>query len=431
MRSKIFKTVTAILIAFLVIGNTSFAQDTAPAKPEIVQPEVSPDVIVTPSINITSPVSISVKPVTIDLYQLKTDLKQAKVTSNLQVKALLKDINADVITAVNDITPQISLGFKDGTDFNNPVSNNDDVDLEKKYSKVYPADANDNLSISNLYGKVIVNTWARNEVKVDVEIKVGADDNEAAQKALDNVTVSDSKQGNNIYFKTSIGEKKNSWMSIFGGDGGSHHIEINYIVYMPAKNALTIDNRYGPIVIPDIDGKVTIYSAYGSFKAGALANQSNIVVKYGSADIQSLGNCAIEVGYGGGLTIGSVNKIAANVSYAGVKIGKLRESAAINVKYGDGVIISDMDKNVKSVAINASYTNVNIGFSTDENSNFAVVTHYGDFNYDGHDVTISSKTPDDSDGRPHFTKSYKGYLGKGGSDKTIAINCNYGNVKFQ
>jgi hypothetical protein len=46
-------------------------------------------------------------------------------------------------------------------------------------------------------------------------------------------------------------------------------------------------------------------------------------------------------------------------------------------------------------------------------------------------VTVTEKSPDDSDGHPHFTKSYKGYLGKGGSDKTIAINCNYGNVKFQ
>jgi len=242
------------------------------------------------------------------------------------------------------------------------------------------------------------------------------------------VTISDNKDGNNINFSTNIGEVKDSWFSIFHSDG-NHNMEINYTVYMPAKNDLSIDDRYGAIVIPNMDAKVTINSGYGSFKGGILSKESVIRVKYGNADIESVSNCAIEVGYGN-LNLGSADKIAANISYSGIKIGRLHESGAINIKYGGGVDIDNVDKSVRTLAINASYTNVNLGLANDANSNFAVVTHYGEFNYDGHDVTITEKTPDDN-GHPHFTKSYKGYLGKNGSDKNIVVNSSYGNVRFQ
>jgi hypothetical protein len=44
----------------------------------------------------------------------------------------------------------------------------------KNYSKTYAVDGNDILKINNRYGKITVNTWTRNEVKVDVQIKVAA-----------------------------------------------------------------------------------------------------------------------------------------------------------------------------------------------------------------------------------------------------------------
>jgi len=435
MRSRIFKTVVIALMAFVAAGNVGFAQDVT-AKPvnkstdSVVQPVVvSTDVVADPVVTV-APVKVALKQVKVQLSKIKTDLKGLNVATNAQVSVALNNLSTDINADLKDLGPQINLAFKDGADvnINNSGSSNEYADLVKNYSKTYPVDANDGLSISNRYGKVIVTTWARSEIKVDVQIKVGASDQDVAQKLLDNVTISDSKDGNNVSFSTNIGDLKSSWTSIFSGNTGNHHIEINYTVYMPAKNDLTIDNRYGPIEIPDMDSKVTINSAYGSFKGGALNKESSIRVKYGNADIESVDNCAIDVGYGN-LNVGSANKIAANISYSGIKIGRLHESGAINIKYGGGVQLDNVERSVNDLAINASYTNVNIGLASDENANFAVQTHYGDFNYDGHDVTITEKTPDD--GHPHFTKNYKGYLGKSGSDKNISINASYGNVKFQ
>lgn len=438
MNPKVFKSAIAVCIALLAISSTSFAQDVivdpvSPATDSVAAPVtvssdvVAPVVLQEPLVKVR-PLAMSVKVNNIrlkaELHKMKVEMKSLSVKANVQMKNLSADLK--------EVAPQINVGYKDGDNINYTDNVQDGNELVKNYSKTYQVDDNDKLVIDNRYGQVVVNTWARNEIKVDVQIKASAGSDDEAHKIFDNVSISDSKDGNTVAFRTNINEIKSSWLSIFKGNGnnGNHHIEINYTVYMPAKNELVIDNRYGGIVIPDMDGKVTINSAYGSLAAGTLTNESTIRVKYGNANITSVGTSAIDMGYGN-LSLGTATKLAANVSYSGIRIGRIRETCSINIRYGDGVDIKDIDRNMRDLAINASYTNVNIGLSGDENADFAVTVHYGDFDFDDKNVTVTAKNPDDKAKGPHFTHSFKGYLGKGsGSGKNIAVNASYGNVKF-
>lgn len=429
MKLKIFNTAIVITLCFATCL-TSLAQNSAkavaPADSAVVsaQPvEVSVEpVIVSPNTATT----VSTKMVKVHLHNLNSQLKKISVQTNAQVIAAVKNINVDVNANIDDIAPQVNVIVHNAVA--NTITTNDDAELVKNYSKTYSADANDVLSIENKYGNVTVNTWNKNEFKVDVQIKVSAGSDDATKKLLDNVNISDSKNGSVINFKTIIGEVKNSWYSVFQG-GSSKKMEINYTVYMPAKNELVIDNHYGGIYLPDLEGKITINSAYGSLKAKSLSNESTLRVKYGNANIDNLNNCTMQVSYGE-LTIGSVNALTADVSYSPVKIGKLHASATINLRYGGGLQIGDLDRNVKKLAINSSYSNVDIGLSGDENADFEIVTRYGDFNYGDHAFTVTEKSPDDNARGFHPTKSYKGYIGKANNGKTITINSNYGNVKF-
>ena len=419
MKLKIFRSIPVALTVVLITMVNCFAQaDSVAVSPPVPQASVSV-IAVSPQPVISA--KINTKALKVQLNQLKTQLKSISVTANTQVMAAVKNFNVDV----NAITPQINMAIAEADD--NSSSNTEQHDqLVKNYSKTYPADANDALAIDNRYGKVIVNTWGRNEIKVDVQIKVDGSD---GQKTLDNVTISDEKNGSLISFKTNIGEVKSSWMSMLGRHSSSSKMEINYIVYMPAKNELTIDNRYGSVEIGNMEGRVTINCAYGSFSAKSMTSESSVIVKYGSADIGNLGSSNVEVSYGS-LTIGSADKLMANVSYSGINIDRIKTSGNINLRYGGGLKIGDVDRNMKSLSINSSYSNVDIGLSGDENTDFGVTVHYGDFNYGDHDVTVTSKTPDDNDRGVHFTKSYKGHVGKGNSEKSIEVYSNYGNVKF-
>ncbi|WPU94947.1 hypothetical protein SNE25_05355 [Mucilaginibacter sabulilitoris] len=332
---------------------------------------------------------------------------------------------------------QVAFGFKDfDTNFSYNTNTDDNVqdgvEKVKNYSKSYPIDGNDVINLDNRFGKITVNTWTKNEVKVDVQIKVASNDDDRAQKLLDNVTIRDSKDGSGVYFKTNIdnNNEDKSW-SLFGGKHNNvRKIEVNYMVYMPAKNPLNVNNKYGSTTLPDLEGKLNINTSYGSLETKSLSNPGNqINVRYGSANIGALNGSDLDVAYGS-LNLGECNKLNANISYGSAKIGKITTSGSINVKFSGGLNIDNIDKNVKNLEVNASYSSVKLGISNDQNADFDVTVRYGSFNYGGHDINITSKTPADGERGFNPTKTYKGHLGKGGTDKTITINSSYGSVSF-
>lgn len=417
MKLKIFRLIPVTLTVILITIVNCFAQADSVAVIPPVPPAPVSVIMVNPQPVVSA--KINTKALKVQLHQLTTQLKSLSVTANTQVMAAVNNFN------VNAVTPQIATSFNESDDSSSSNVEQDQDQLVKNYTKTYTVDANDALAIDNRYGKVTVNTWSRNEIKVDVQIKVDGSD---GQKTLDNVTISDDKSGSLISFKTNIGEVKSSWMSMLGGRHSGSKMEINYTVYMPAKNELTIDNRYGAVEIGNMEGKVTINCAYGSFSAKSMTSESSVIVKYGNAEIGNLGSSALEVSYGS-LTIGTADKVMANVSYSGISIDRIKTSGNINLRYGGGLKIGDVDKNMKSLSINSSYSNVDIGLSGDESTDFSVTVHYGDFNYGDHDVTVTDKTPDD-DRKVHFTKNYKGHVGRGNSEKSIEVYSNYGNVRF-
>jgi hypothetical protein len=345
------------------------------------------------------------------------------------------------------VSPNINFGFKnfdqnfsfsydDNSSYKEKVQSGDIVEKTKSYSKSYSIDGNDVINIDNKYGKVIVNTWTKNEVKVDVQIVVGANDEDKVQKMLDAVTIRDNKDGSGVSFRTSINQGDSDdngsgiWGSLFGKKNSVRKMEINYTVYMPAKNPLNVSNKYGSTELPDLSGKLNISNSYGSLRAKALTHPaSQIRVRYGSATIETLTGSDLDVAYGS-LSLGDCDKINADVSYGSAKIGKITTSGNINVKFSGALNIGEVDKNVKSLSVNSSYSSVKLGISDAQNADFDITVRYGSFNYNGHDVNITSKTPADGERGYNPTKTYKGHLGKGNSDKTITISTSYGSVSF-
>lgn len=467
MKPKIFKPSLLALAIVLAISTASFAQEVPAAPPAPPMPPVQLKLAPLQSMpSLQKDFHLKMKDMQLKMKDMQLKMSKLKMPKfNYQMKMknfdkqfklmnqkMLKldslksftykfnDSVTNFVYNLSDIGPQIAYGFKDfDTNFSynntdNDENSDDGVEKIKNYSKSYPVDANDVINLDNRFGRIIVNTWTKNEVKVDVQIKVAANDDDKAQKLLDNVNIRDSKDGSGVTFKTNINtnnnDNDNSW-SLFGSKHNNvRKIEINYTVYMPSKNPLNISNKYGSTNLPDLEGKLNINNSYGSLVAKALSNPGNqITVKYGSATIGTLNGSDLDVAYGS-LNLGECNKLNADISYGSAKIGRITTSGNINVKFSGALNISDVDKNVKNLAVNASYSSVKLGISNDQNADFDVTVKYGSFNYGGHDIDITSKTPADGERGYNPTKNYKGHLGKGGTDKTITINTSYGSVSF-
>jgi hypothetical protein len=298
-------------------------------------------------------------------------------------------------------------------------------------SKTYSVDKNDKLAINNQFGKVVIHTWTKNEIKVDVEVKAFEASDSEATKLLETVNITDSRLNDVISFKTTFDKTSmNVWSRVKNGKEERRGVQVNYEIYMPAKNALDITNRYGSTVVPDFAGPVNINSSYGSLTAGKLDNTANQVkVSYGSASMSDYANGNLAISYGS-LKLINADKVNATIKYSGAKITKLFNGGNFDLSYVGGFRIDEVDRNVKNLIINSSYSGVTLGIDENADFNFDVTVSYAGFNYDNQKMNLVNQLTDPGKTKTWSpTKNYKGSMGKG-SDSKIIIKSNYGGVKF-
>ena len=103
------------------------------------------------------------------------------------------------------------------------------------------------------------------------------------------------------------------------------------------------------------------------------------------------------------------------------------------MQYGTGLQIDDLDKDMKNLSVNSTFSNVKLGLSDTKNANFNVTVRNGSFSYNNPAINMATKNPSDStanNGQMQQAQNYKGQVGKGSTTKLIKINSSYGSVKF-
>lgn len=357
------------------------------------------------------------------------NLKLANIAPNVKVDLKgLQNLNMNL----NEIEPQINLELNVPGQIQQDNSESRVKSIKyKSYSKSYPVDGNDRIKLSNQYGRIMVNTWDRHEMKVDVQIKAEANNDDEAQKLLNGVQIRDSKEGDQVSFRTSIEPNSNgSWKMWNWGNNRRRKLEINYTVYMPAKTDLNVEDSYGGIVLPKLDGQVKISSSYGSVTAENLSNSSNqIEGSYGNLKVGSLNGGHIGYSYGN-VEINECNNIKGGLSYGSFKLGRLNGAADLDLSYIGGFKIDEVGPGLKRLDINSTYSGISLGLPGNNNFDFDITTTYGGFNYNDDKVTITNKSP--ADGKHYSsTKNYKGHFGKGSAGAQVNIRSTYGSVNFE
>jgi hypothetical protein len=435
MRSKIYKPALLVITALLVVNSAGFAQKkSASAKKKSV-------------ISITT--NFNDEDFQVKMDGLGKSLEAGMKDFGKNLSATINNITSNINIKVNDsddskeidVDPKIELDL--GNLLNNldiNVSDNNEENESgnqslkvKNYSKSYPLDANDRIKLSNQYGKITVNTWDRHEVKVDIQIKAEARNDDDAQKLINGVQISDNKIGDQVSFKTNISRDDDGFWSLFnfGGRNKKQKLTINYVVYMPAKTDLNVEASYGSIELPDLDGKVKISTSYGSTSVQSLSNPSNeIEGSYGSLKVGSMNGGRLDFSYGS-VDMEECNNLKADLSYGSFKLGKLKGIGEFDLSYVGGFKIGEAASSLKRLNINSSYSGAAIGVSPNSNFEFDITTSYGGFNYNDNNVFITSKNPPDGSKHIGTTRNYKGHVGKGNSDVRVTINTSYGGVNFE
>ena len=284
-----------------------------------------------------------------------------------------------------------------------------DVRRQRLINKSYDVTADDKLQIDNQFGNVVVSTWDKEQITVDIEISAKASTDERAHDIMNKLNVEDARNGHTISFKTQVEEIHNSDKNKNVSRENDRTFYIDYVIHMPASNRLSIENSFGKTEIPAFKGLVTLTSKFGSLNTGRLDNVDQIDVEFGKAYITSVNN---------GRVVFKFNKES--------HIGKVDGSVKIVSEFSQNVQIGVAD-DIADLQISESYSGVRLVVAKDLSAEFEVHTSFGHFNNES-DFEIDEHKEDKDDYGPHFDKDYSGKAGEGKG--RIKIKSSFGTVRL-
>jgi len=280
------------------------------------------------------------------------------------------------------------------------AGNDPDTEKKKTYSKSYPVSSSDKIDIENKFGELKINTWDKNEVKVDVTMTAEAGTEERAQRMLDLISIEDGKENGGVYFKTKYGNEKNKDDELRNNKGERQRLSIDYVVYLPAHNPLYALNEFGPMSIGDYSGEATFISKFGSFTSGKLTNTKKVSVEFGQA------------------TIGGINGGELSIKFSKGTVDNLDGTVHATFEFCDGVKLK-LDNDIKGLTVKNSYTHLYLDLSTNLSATFDISTSFSEVhNKSNFSIKEEGEDNDERHG-PHFNHKYSGKAGSGGTPMKI------------
>ena len=123
---------------------------------------------------------------------------------------------------------------------NNPTWNGKHT-KEKTIKKEFTVNTNAMLKVNNSYGNVNVITYSGNKTLIEVTVKTNSNDEDKAQKKLDEITVEFNGSADFVSAKTIFNKNKsNSWWN--WGKNNNVNMEINYVIKLPITNSVDLNN---------------------------------------------------------------------------------------------------------------------------------------------------------------------------------------------
>lgn len=337
-------------------------------------------------------------------------------------------------------------------------------EFTKTINREFGTIANGMTALYNKYGKINVNTWQNNSVKIDITIVVNANEQRSADKMFDRIKFNFTSTAGYIKAETVI-EQGNDW---WPGESSCQDFKINYEVWMPAGNQLDLKNKYGNSYVGAMNNKLIAEIKYGDLRTETINGDIDLNMAYGNGTIAGVQNVYGSMSNGelslgstkdiqldtkyselsadrAGLVcitskydhfdIGSLTELRLQTKYSSMKVkqarsvyitGQYTDVAAgvisdiidVDMSYGD-LKVGSVGKTFSSVNINAKYTDVEVVTERGSAFRFNAEGSYTDLRYPG-SATIRRR--DESVNR----ETVEGYVGDANAKGLVKARLSYG-----
>jgi len=311
--------------------------------------------------------------------------------------------------------------------------------------------------LNNRYGNLIITTWNKNRVEIEIRITVKGNDLEQVEDKLSQIDVVFSSTASLVKAKTVFEKTKHSWN--WFRKGSNTNFTINYFVKMPASNNVDLHNDYGNIYLDKLEGKAFVNCDYGKISIGELLNTTNKInleycssstisylkkgdvnIDYSKLTIERADQIRLNADYSnlnfydvknldfntdyGSIRVDKGRNVSGNSDYSSLKLGTITKNLEINADYGS-IRVKNLAKGFEMVDIVAEYTGIRIEVEPGNNFDFVIDLQYASFKRDRENVEIFKSIEKSS------RKHYEGVYGKQKSTSKVIIKSQYGGVSIK
>ncbi len=218
------------------------------------------------------------------------------------------------------------------------------VTVKKTVSQTFNAPQKAALVIYNNYGGVRINTWKRKTILITAAISASSSDAAKAADLLKSIHIDFAKGTDSISCRAAIGAPiKIRAMNMPDTGKGSTPITItilpakwctvNLQVYLPAAQALHINNMFGNVTMDDYSGALNVSEQFGDITTGNLSGAVHFAVQQGNVHIGRLKEGEINVKTFDHVNIGSMSGRSCGQFQFGrqldIKLARLPDSVSL------------------------------------------------------------------------------------------------------
>ncbi len=183
----------------------------------------------------------------------------------------------------------------------------DEIEVSRKIEEEFRALPNIKVNLKNKYGRVEIQSWKEERVKVEVEIIASGGSREQAQRTLDRVEIV--RRETESYFsavteyksaKSSGGGVLSKLQNAFMGtqtaftSSSNLNVKVNYKITLPEEAQIELEHKFGDVVLSSLWGTIKVDLAHGNLQAYALhGRDSELRFSYGDAEIESVNELAV------------------------------------------------------------------------------------------------------------------------------------------
>ena len=299
------------------------------------------------------------------------------------------------------------------------------------------------IEISNKYGKIDLNTWEKDSVAINIGIRVEEKKLSKLEETFGNIDFDFTCTEHFLIARTQLKAGRNPFEDEIQKiretvlqTGGN--IEINYTVWLPDKNYLKIENKFGNVFIDDYAGEVMLLLSNGNLKAHDLKGKMSMVLNFADANINSADQGRIEASYSDiyiktaqslqvisksstweipeiknfvadsrrdKFRIRMVEVLDAKGSFTSFRINELLNKLNARIEYGD-VDIEKISRDFTTIFIESKSADINLYFNQETSFEFDLTHTKSDLNLCREMKVTETKILDEKDKKTRITGSY-------------------------